>query len=81
MKLNGRMQETLPSSRGCWKKSVFEFLARLNSELNEARGRILGRKPLQSVREVFACIKREESGRNVMVNGQQTGQNLENSAY
>ena len=74
------MQETLPSSRGCWKKSVFEFLARLNSELNEARGRILGRKPLQSVQEVFACIKREESGRNVMMNGQQTGQNVENSA-
>ncbi|EXB74504.1 Copia protein [Morus notabilis] len=33
---------------------VYVFLAGLNKELDEVRGRILGRKPLPSIREVFS---------------------------
>lgn len=33
---------------------VNTFLAGINTDLDEVRGRILGRKPLPSIREVFA---------------------------
>ncbi|XP_006589216.1 uncharacterized protein [Glycine max] len=42
---------------------VYMFLAGLNQELNEVRGRILGRKSLPSMREVFFEVRREESRR------------------
>ena len=46
---------------------VFEFLAGLNPELDDVRGRILGRRPLPSTREVFAEVRREEKRRQVML--------------
>lgn len=46
---------------------VFEFLAGLNRVLDDVRGRILGRKPLPSTREVFAEVRREELRRKVMM--------------
>ena len=46
---------------------VYVFLAGLNQELDEVRGRILGRKPLPSIREVFSEVHREETRRNVML--------------
>ena len=46
---------------------VFEFLAGLNQELDEVRGRILGRKPLPSIREIFSEVRREENRRKVML--------------
>nr|XP_027078684.1 uncharacterized protein LOC113701961 [Coffea arabica] len=46
---------------------VYVFLAGLNQELDEVRGRILGRKPLPSIREVFSEVRREESRRKVML--------------
>ena len=46
---------------------VFEFLAGLNSELDDVRGHILGRRPLPSTREVFAEVRREEQRRRVML--------------
>ena len=49
------------------KERVFDFLAGLNKELDEVRGRILGREPLPSTREVFAEVRREESRRQVML--------------
>ena len=45
----------------------FVFLDRLNQELNEVRGRILGRKPLPSIREVFSEVCREETRHKVML--------------
>ncbi|KAK9088209.1 hypothetical protein Scep_027291 [Stephania cephalantha] len=51
------------------KERVFEFLVGLNKELDEVRGRILGRDPLPSTREVFAEVRREESRRTVMLGG------------
>ena len=46
---------------------VYNFLAGLNQELDEVRGRILGRKPLPSLREVFSEVRREEARRKVMI--------------
>lgn len=39
---------------------VYMFLAGLNKNLDEIRSRILGRKPLPSLREVFSKVRREE---------------------
>ena len=49
------------------KDRVFDFLARLNTDLDEVRGRILGREPLPNSREAFAEVRREESRRQVML--------------
>lgn len=35
---------------------VYEFLAGLNRELDDVRGRVLGRQPLPSLREAFAEV-------------------------
>ena len=47
---------------------VYVFLAGHNQELDEVRGRILGRKPLPSICEVFSKVCREETRRKVMLN-------------
>ena len=39
---------------------VYVFLVGLNQELDEVIGRILGRKPLPSIREVFSEVRREK---------------------
>ncbi|KAG6508688.1 hypothetical protein ZIOFF_034068 [Zingiber officinale] len=46
---------------------IFKFLAGLNVEFDEVRGRIIGRRPLPSLGEVFSKVRREESQRNVML--------------
>ena len=46
---------------------VYVFLAGLNRDLDEVRGRILGSKPVPSIREVFAEVRREEARRKVML--------------
>ncbi|GAU39772.1 hypothetical protein TSUD_220160 [Trifolium subterraneum] len=46
---------------------VFKFLAGLNVEFDEVRGRILGRNPIPQIGEVFAEVRREESRRQVML--------------
>ena len=43
------------------KNCVFDFLHGLNHDLDEVKGRILGTKPLPSLREVFVEVQREES--------------------
>ncbi|KAH9657194.1 retrovirus-related pol polyprotein from transposon RE1 [Citrus sinensis] len=58
------------------KERVFEFLAGLSSDLDEVRGRVLGKEPLPSTREVFSYVRREESRKNVMMGGS----SAENSA-
>lgn len=52
------------------KDRVFDFLNGLNSELDEVRERILGTKPLPSLKEVFSEVRKEESRRRVMLNQQ-----------
>lgn len=46
---------------------VYSFLAGLNVEFDEVRSRIIGRRPLSSLNEVFAEVRREESRRSVML--------------
>ncbi|KAG6521029.1 hypothetical protein ZIOFF_018095 [Zingiber officinale] len=46
---------------------IFKFLVGLNVEFDEVRGRIIGRRPLPSLGEVFSEVRREESRRNVML--------------
>ena len=45
---------------------VYMFLAGVNRRLDEAKGRILRRRPLPSIREVFSEIRLEESRKKVM---------------
>ncbi|KAI5384143.1 hypothetical protein KIW84_071236 [Lathyrus oleraceus] len=40
---------------------VFMFLAGLNKDLDEVRGRVLGKVPLPTLRETFTEIRREEA--------------------
>jgi hypothetical protein len=63
-----------PNDSAWYKKKVertrvFVFLAGLNKDLDEIRGRILGKKPLSSIREVFSEIQQEEAQRQVMLKG------------
>ena len=49
------------------KERVYDFLAGLNRELDEVRGRLLGRHPLPFIDKVFAEVRREEHRRHVML--------------
>ena len=46
---------------------VFEFLARLNHELDDVRSRVLSCWPLLSIREVFSKVRCEKSRKKVML--------------
>jgi hypothetical protein len=46
---------------------IFQFLVGLNEDLDEVRGRIIGRATLPSLGEVFSEVRREESRRSVMM--------------
>ncbi|KAL5779663.1 hypothetical protein ACOSQ2_010400 [Xanthoceras sorbifolium] len=53
-----------------WK--VFKFLLGLNKELDEVHGRILGTKPLPTLRKSFSEVRREESRKKVMLGTRST---------
>ncbi|KAI3788025.1 hypothetical protein L2E82_00620 [Cichorium intybus] len=59
---------------------IYKFLLGLNQELDEVRGRILGTKPMPSLREVFSEVRREESRRRVMLGSNSNG-STEGSAF
>ncbi|XP_062112547.1 uncharacterized protein LOC133823719 [Humulus lupulus] len=59
---------------------IYKFLAGLNVEFDEVRGRIIGRPPLPSIAEVFSEVRREESRRNVMLGKKVVGAAVEGSA-
>ncbi|KAF5955000.1 hypothetical protein HYC85_007856 [Camellia sinensis] len=59
---------------------IYKFLAGLNIEFDEVRGRIIGRPPLPSIGEVFAEVRREESRRSVMLKKRGTDESIEISA-
>ncbi|XP_073314767.1 uncharacterized protein [Primulina huaijiensis] len=46
---------------------IFRFLSSLNPSLDDVRGRILGTKPLPSLRGVFSVVRQEESRRKIML--------------
>lgn len=49
------------------KKRVYKFLLDLNKDLDEVRGKIMGLKPLPSIREAFSEVCIEESRNKVMM--------------
>lgn len=49
------------------KERVFYFLAGLNRNLDEIRGRVVARDPFPSPEESFAEVRREEMHRKVML--------------
>ncbi|RVW35969.1 Retrovirus-related Pol polyprotein from transposon TNT 1-94 [Vitis vinifera] len=61
-------------------KRVFKFLLGLNKNLDEIRGRIMGVKPLPSLREAFSKVRREESRKNLMMGSHQQLNMAESSA-
>ena len=46
---------------------IFKFLAGLNDEFDDVRGRILERQPLPPLGEVFSEVRHEDCRRNVMM--------------
>ncbi|RVX02015.1 Retrovirus-related Pol polyprotein from transposon TNT 1-94 [Vitis vinifera] len=48
-------------------KRLFKFFLGLNRELDDVRGRIMGIKPLPSLREAFSEVRHEESRKKVMM--------------
>lgn len=61
-------------------KRIFKFLMGLDKSLDEVRGRILGAKPLPSLREVFFEVRREESRKRVMMGHSNTPASTDGSA-
>ncbi|XP_073132876.1 uncharacterized protein [Henckelia pumila] len=59
---------------------IYKFLAGLNEEFDEVRGRIIGRSPLPLIGEVFAEVRREESRRHVMLGKKNINGPVEGSA-
>ena len=58
---------------------IFKFLIGLNVEFDEVRGKIIGRKPLPSIREVFLEVRHEESCLLVMLGKRNLNNTIENS--
>lgn len=52
---------------------VYMFLAGVNRDLDEVKGRVLGRQPLPSIREVFSKVRIEENRRKIMHNNGESG--------
>ncbi|KAK0598581.1 hypothetical protein LWI29_036055 [Acer saccharum] len=50
---------------------VYDFLAGLNRNLDEVRGRVVARYPFPSTEEAFAEVRREEGRRKVMLTDDQ----------
>ena len=60
------------------KKRLYKFLIGLNKNLDEVRGKILGTKPLPTIREAFSKVRREENMMKIML--KVVSPNLETSA-
>ena len=61
-------------------KWTFKFLLGLNKNLDEVRERVMGTKPLPSIREAFSEVRREENRKNVMMGSQNSALSIEGSA-
>ncbi|KAK3041993.1 hypothetical protein RJ639_002301 [Escallonia herrerae] len=62
------------------KERVFKFLLGLDKSLDEVRGRILGAKPLPTIRDAFSEVRREESRKKLMMGTRPSSSILEGSA-
>ncbi|XP_021888415.1 uncharacterized protein LOC110807562 [Carica papaya] len=63
------------------RKRIFKFLMGLNKNLDEVCGRILGTKPLPSLKEVFSEIHREESRKKIMMRDPYSGPNSMETSF
>lgn len=61
------------------KDRIYDFLAGLNKDLDEVRGRLLGSKSLPNIEDIFAEVRREETRKRVMLGTVKT--TAENSAF
>lgn len=61
-------------------KRTFKFLLGLNQNLDEVRGRVMGTKPLLSIREAFLEVRHEESRNKLMMGAQNSAPILEGYA-
>ena len=61
------------------KERIFKFMLDLNKNLDEARGRILGIKPLSSIQEAFFEVQREESWKKVIMRNHSISTTIKNS--
>jgi hypothetical protein len=77
MMMFGRIRTTPLATRREENDRVYMFLAGLNRSLDKVQGRILGRKPLPSIREVFFEVRHKESRRKIMLRNTKLGFNLE----
>ncbi|KAI5405320.1 hypothetical protein KIW84_052194 [Lathyrus oleraceus] len=59
---------------------VFMFLAGLNKDLDEVRGKVLGKIRLPTLRDFFAKIRREEARQGIMMDKIQRNSEFEGSA-
>ena len=59
---------------------VYIFLAGVNRSLDDVKGRILGRKPLPSIREVFSEVGLGESRKKIMYNNSWQNNEVEDSS-
>ena len=62
-------------------KRTFKFLLGLNKNLDEVRGRVMGTKPLPSIRETFSEVRREENMKKVMMGSQNSALSIEGSTF
>ncbi|GJS76170.1 hypothetical protein Tco_0726051 [Tanacetum coccineum] len=62
------------------KNRIYKFLAGLDVEYDEVRGRILGKQPLPPIGEVFSEVRSEESRRSVMLGKKGDVTTVESSA-
>ena len=77
MMMFGRIRTTPLATRREENDRVYMFLAGLTRSLDEVRGRILDRKPLPSIQEVFSEVRHEKSRRKIMLRNTEPGFNLE----
>ena len=73
-------EDTAKNQKIVEKRRLFKFLLGPNKDLDEVRGSILGTKPLPTIHEAFAEVKREESWKKLMLGKQTAAATTESSA-
>ncbi|KAH1082642.1 hypothetical protein J1N35_022403 [Gossypium stocksii] len=63
------------------KERLYQFLARLNREIDEVHGRILGRTSLPTIGETFTEVRREEKHQLVMMGDLKEPKSLTTAGY
>ena len=59
--------DSVPFKKKMENERAFDFLTGLNHELDDVRSRVLSRRSLPFIREVFSEVRQEENRRKVML--------------